>query len=100
MTTSSESVLILGCGFAGVWTSQAVRNAPVAVTVLARPNARPVAPLLSEVATAGLPAPPRAPPIRHILAAQRNATVLLGEARRIVVDGRRVVLEDGTSLPY
>src|SRR5688572_4825323 len=100
MTTSSESVLILGCGFAGLWAAQALRNAPVELTVLDRTNHHLFTPLLYQVATAGLSAPSIAAPIRHILAAQRNATVLLGEARKIDVEGRRVVLEDETSLPY
>jgi NADH dehydrogenase len=100
MPTSSESVLILGCGFAGLWAAQALRKAPVQVTVLDRTNHHLFSPLLYQVATAGLSAPSVAGPIRHILAGQRNTTVLMGEARSIEVDKKSVLLEDGSRIPY
>jgi NADH:ubiquinone reductase (H+-translocating) len=100
MATSPASVLILGCGFAGLWAAQALRKAPVQVTVLDRTNHHLFSPLLYQVATAGLSAPSVAGPIRHILAGQRNATVLMGEARSIEVDKKSVVLEDGSRLAY
>ena len=100
MATSSESVLILGCGFAGLWAAQALRRAPVEVTVLDRTNHHLFSPLLYQVATAGLSAPSVAAPIRHILSGQRNVTVLLGEATKIAVDEKRVLLEDGSALSY
>jgi len=100
MPTSSESVLILGCGFAGLWAAQALRKAPVQVTVLDRTNHHLFSPLLYQVATAGLSAPSVAGPIRHILAGQRNTTVLMGEARSIEVDRKSVLLEDGDRISY
>jgi NADH:ubiquinone reductase (H+-translocating) len=100
MATSSESVLILGCGFAGLWAAQALRKAPVQVTVLDRTNHHLFSPLLYQVATAGLSAPSVAGPIRHILAGQRNATVLMAEARSVEVDKKSVILEDGSRIPY
>jgi NADH:ubiquinone reductase (H+-translocating) len=100
MATSSKSVLILGCGFAGLWAAQALRRAPVRVTVLDRTNHHLFTPLLYQVATAGLSAPSVAGPIRHILAGQRNVTVLLGEARGILPAERKVLLEDGGSIAY
>ncbi|HVJ09970.1 MAG TPA: NAD(P)/FAD-dependent oxidoreductase, partial [Burkholderiales bacterium] len=100
MATSSESVLILGCGFAGLWAAQGLRKAPVEVTVLDRTNHHLFSPLLYQVATAGLSAPSVAGPIRHILAGQRNVTVLLGEASSIDPAAKRVVLEDGAVIPY
>jgi NADH:ubiquinone reductase (H+-translocating) len=93
-------VLILGCGFAGLWAAQALRKAPVEVTVLDRTNHHLFTPLLYQVATAGLSAPSVAGPIRHILAGQRNVTVLLGEARAIEIDSKAAVLEDGSRIPY
>ena len=100
MATSSESVLILGCGFAGLWAAQALRNAPVQVTVLDRTNHHLFSPLLYQVATAGLSAPSVAGAIRHILAGQRNVTVLLGEAVNILPEKKQVLLEDGAALSY
>jgi NADH dehydrogenase len=93
-------VLILGCGFGGLWAAQALRKAPVEVTVIDRTNHHLFSPLLYQVATAGLSAPAIAAPIRHILARQRNTTVLMGEAQDIDVENRQVQLEDGARLPY
>src|ERR1700694_5673807 len=92
---SLPGVVILGCGFGGLWAAQGLRRAPVDVTVIDRTNHHLFSPLLYQVATAGLSAPALAAPIRHILADQRNATVLLGEVTNIDVAGRKVVLEDG-----
>jgi len=68
--------------------------------VLDRTNHHLFTPLLYQVATAGLSAPSIAGPIRHILAGQRNTTVLLGEAKEILRDERQVLLEDGARLGY
>jgi NADH dehydrogenase len=100
MATSSQSVLILGSGFAGLWAAQALRRSPVQVTVLDRTNHHLFTPLLYQVATGGLSAPSIAGPIRHILARQRNATVLLGEARTLEPHGKCVVLQDGGRFAY
>ena len=92
---SSPRVVILGCGFAGLWAAQGLRKAPVQVTVVDRTNHHVFTPLLYQVATAGLSAPAIAAPIRHILAKQRNTTVLLGEVTAIDVAGRKIVLDGG-----
>jgi NADH dehydrogenase len=68
--------------------------------VIDRTNHHLFTPLLYQVATAGLSAPAIAAPIRHILARQRNVTVLMGEAQAIDPAQRRVLLEDGTEVGY
>jgi NADH dehydrogenase len=93
-------VVILGCGFGGLWAAQGLRKAPVDVTVLDRTNHHLFSPLLYQVATAGLSAPAIAAPIRHVLAKQRNTTVLMGEAASIEPVGKQVVLDDGARLDY
>jgi NADH dehydrogenase len=93
-------VLILGCGFGGLFAARALRRAPLRLTVVDRANHHLFQPLLYQVATAGLPAPAIATPIRHILAHQANATVLLGEAARVDLERREVVLADGEALAY
>src|SRR6266850_1797572 len=97
---SRPHVIVLGGGFAGLWAAQALRKAPVEVTLIDRTNHHLFTPLLYQVATAGLSAPAIAAPIRHILAKQRNATVLLGEVTGIDVAGKKVVLEDGSGISY
>jgi len=96
----SERVLIVGCGFGGLFAARALRKAPVEVTVVDRTNHHLFQPLLYQVATAGLAAPAIAEPIRRTLAKQRNATVLYGEAQRVDVAARQVILENGEALAY
>jgi NADH dehydrogenase len=93
-------VVILGCGFGGLWAAQALSRASVDLTVIDRTNHHLFSPLLYQVATAGLSAPSVAAPIRHILAKQRNATVLLGDAKNIDPQKKEVVLEDDSRVPY
>jgi len=97
---SPPSVVVVGCGFGGLWAAQGLARAPVAVTVIDRTNHHLFTPLLYQVATAGLSAPSISAPIRHILEGQKNATVLLGEAQQILPGERRILLEDGTAVAY
>ena len=98
--SAAPHVVILGAGFGGLWAAQALEGAPVRVTVLDRTNHHVFQPLLYQVATAGLAAPAISAPIRHVLADQKNATVLLGDAKRIEPVSRKVELEDGAEIPY
>jgi NADH dehydrogenase len=93
-------VVIVGCGFGGLFAAQALGRAPVRVTVIDRTNHHLFQPLLYQVATGGLSAPAVAAPIRHILAAQENTTVLYGEVGRIDVSRRVVSLENGEEVHY
>lgn len=93
-------VLILGCGFGGLFAARALAAAPVRVTIVDRTNHHLFQPLLYQVATAGLSAPAVAAPIRQVLAAQEHTTVLCGEARRIDAKRRVVALEDGSEIAY
>ena len=97
---SPPRVLIVGCGFGGLWAAQALRKAPAAVTVIDRTNHHLFTPLLYQVATAGLSAPDISAPIRHILEHQKNATMLMANVERVDVQERAVVLEDGSELAY
>src|SRR6266403_238202 len=97
---STPRVVIVGCGFGGLWAAQALRKARAEVTVLDRTNHHLFTPLLYQVATAGLSAPSIAGPIRHILAHQHNTTVLFGEARALDAERRVVRLENGDEIPY
>ena len=98
--SETPHVVILGAGFGGLWAAQALRRAPVRVTVVDRTNHHVFQPLLYQVATAGLAAPAISAPIRHVLADQKNATVLLGEAKGIDTAQRKVLLEDGAEISY
>ena len=93
-------IVILGCGFGGLWAAQALRKARADVTVIDRTNYHLFTPLLYQVATAGLSAPDIAAPIRHILAEQTNTTVLMGDVASIDVEHRAVKLADGGEVEY
>lgn len=93
--------MILGCGFGGLFAARALAmDAEIRVTVVDRTNHHLFQPLLYQVATAGLTAPAVASPIRHILAGQSNATVIYGNAERIHVERRVVVLDGGDEIAY
>ena len=79
-------VVIIGCGFGGLEAAKALAQADVEIVVIDRTNHHLFQPSLYQVATAGLPAPAIAGPIRHILRkqiAQGNLTVLMGEVTSI-----------------
>jgi NADH:ubiquinone reductase (H+-translocating) len=93
-------VVIVGCGFGGLETARALANADVDITLVDKTNHHLFQPLLYQVATAGLSAPAIAAPVRHLFRKQRNVTSLLGEVNAIDPDARKVLLSDGTALPY
>ena len=93
-------IVVIGCGFGGLWAAQALRKAAASVTVIDRTNYHLFTPLLYQVATAGLSAPDIAAPIRHILAPQENTTVLMGNVAAVEPERRVVRLDDGGEVPY
>ena len=97
--TAAQRVVIIGGGFAGLWAVRKLSRAPVSITLIDRNNHHLFQPLLYQVATAGLAAPSIAAPLRHILRDQTNATVIMGEVRRIDPASRLVALTD-REIPY
>ena len=93
-------VVIIGGGFAGLWATRALANAPVRITLVDRCNHHLFQPLLYQVATAGLSSPDIAAPLRHILRKQRNVEVRLAEVRAISATDKSITLEDGGSLDF
>jgi NADH:ubiquinone reductase (H+-translocating) len=92
-------VAIVGGGFGGLSAAQALRRASVKVTLIDRRNHHLFQPLLYQVATAGLSPSDIATPIRRILRNQKNAEVLLAEARSIDLAEKMITLDKG-SLAY
>ena len=93
-------VVIVGAGFGGLAAARALRNAPVAVTVVDRRNHHLFQPLLYQVATAALNPADIAAPIRNVLRRQRNAEVILGDVAAIDLPARTVRLAEGDPLPF
>src|SRR6201987_5824591 len=95
-----SKVIIIGGGFGGLSAAQALKSAPVDVTLLDRRNYHLFQPLLYQVATGSLSPGEVAAPIRGVLGRQKNTRVLLGEVEDIDPVAKRVVLADGASLEY
>src|SRR6516225_3365040 len=89
-----HKVVILGGGFGGLYAAQTLRRAPVEVTVIDRRNFHLFQPLLYQVATGSLSPGEIASPLRGILAKQKNARVLLGNAVDLDPASRSLILAD------
>src|SRR5919108_3923671 len=95
--SDKQKVLILGGGFGGLYAAQALKHAPVDVTLLDRRNFHLFQPLLYQVATGSLSPGEIAAPLRSVLSKQKNTRVLLGEVVDLDPVSKRVRLADGAS---
>ena len=96
-------VVIVGCGFAGLFAARALRRADVEVVVVDRTNHHLFQPLLYQVATGVLSEGDIAPPIRDVLRHQSNTRVLLGEVADVDIARRELridTLGPATTLSY
>jgi NADH dehydrogenase len=100
-SAAKHRVVIVGGGFGGLYaTRELSQSAAVEVTLVDRRNFHLFQPLLYQVATGALAPGEIAQPLRSIFRKRMNVTVLLGEAKAIDVDGRRIVLSDGGPIEY
>lgn len=93
--SAQPHVVIVGAGFGGLTTAQALRRSPVRITVVDRTNHHLFQPLLYQVAMAGLSPADIAAPIRSILRRQANTSVLLAEATNVNFAEQTIQLSDG-----
>ena len=93
-------VVIVGGGFGGLRAAQALKSAPVDVTLIDRRNYHLFQPLLYQVATGSLSPGEIAAPLRSVFSRQKNTRVLLGEVVDLDPVSKRVVLADGASIEY
>src|SRR5215467_9193265 len=93
-------VIIIGGGFGGLSAAQALKSAPVDVTLVDRRNYHLFQPLLYQVATGSLSPGEVAAPLRGVLGRQRNTRVLLGEMVDLDPAARRIRLADGAAIDY
>jgi NADH dehydrogenase len=99
MNVSRQRVVIVGGGFGGLSAARALARVAVDVTLIDRHNYHLFQPLLYQVATAALAPNTIAAPIRAILRAQKNATVLMETVTGIDMAGRAVLVGD-RHVPY
>src|SRR5271170_4075400 len=93
-------VIIIGGGFGGLCAVQALKSAPVDVTLIDRRNYHLFQPLLYQVATGSLSPGEVAAPLRGVLSRQKNTRVLLGDVQDIDPVSKSVLLADGASFEY
>jgi len=93
-------VLILGGGFAGLNAAKALGNTKFDVWLIDKTNHHLFQPLLYQVASAALSPGDIAVPIREILSAYENVTVLMGQVERIDKEKKEVVLQNGDRVGY
>jgi NADH:ubiquinone reductase (H+-translocating) len=97
---SAHRVVIVGAGFGGLECALRLKGAPVAITLVDRRNHHLFQPLLYQVATASLATSEIAWPIRYLLRDRSDVTTLFATVSGIDADNKRVLLDDGDTLPY
>ena len=88
-------VVIIGGGFGGLYTAKALKHEKINVTVIDKRNFHLFQPLLYQVATGGLSPGDIASPLRGILSARKNTSVLKAEVIDIDTEAQDVILRDG-----
>lgn len=91
---SPHHVVIVGGGFGGLYAAQALRKAPVQVTLIDKRNFHLFQPLLYQVATGGLSAGDISSPLRSVLSGNKNTKVLMGEVADVDPKQQKVLLRN------
>ncbi|WP_293976754.1 FAD-dependent oxidoreductase [Sphingomonas sp.] len=93
-------VVVIGAGFAGLQAVKKLKGSTCSITLVDRRNHHLFQPLLYQAATSILAPTEIAWPIRQILKDRRDVSVVLGEVVAVDREGRTVMLDDGTSIPF
>ncbi|RWD70404.1 NAD(P)/FAD-dependent oxidoreductase [Mesorhizobium sp.] len=100
MNEARHHVVVVGAGFGGLELTRALAGAAVRITMIDKRNHHLFQPLLYQVATTSLATSEVAWPIRHLLRRRKDVTTLLGTVTGVDRAGKRVLLQDGSSVPY
>lgn len=93
-------VVIIGGGFAGLYTAKHLKGLPFDITLIDKRNFHLFQPLLYQVATGSLSPADIASPLRGVLKGQKNVQVLMDEAIDIDPDQQQVILKDHPPIAY
>jgi NADH dehydrogenase len=96
----THRVVIVGAGFGGLECAHRLAGAPVSITLVDRRNHHLFQPLLYQVATASLATSEIAWPIRYLMRDRREVTTLFANVNGVNAQSKRVLLDDGDTLPY
>ncbi len=97
---TTHRVVIVGAGFGGLECAHRLAGAPVSITLVDRRNHHLFQPLLYQVATASLATSEIAWPIRYLMRDRREVTTLFANVNGVDAQNKRVLLDDGDTLPY
>src|SRR5580698_1767897 len=100
MAAALQRVVIVGAGFGGLEATFRLAGTPVEITLVDRRNHHLFQPLLYQVATASLATSEIAWPIRHLMRDRSDITTLFATVSGVDADNKRVLLDDGDTLPY
>ena len=97
--TQRARIVIVGCGFGGLFAARALRHSPADVLIVDHNNYHLFQPLLYQVACAALAPADIAQPIRTIFRHQQNTRVMLADVSAVDLAGRAVIAGN-SRLPY
>ncbi|MGH2891759.1 MAG: NAD(P)/FAD-dependent oxidoreductase, partial [Solirubrobacteraceae bacterium] len=94
----SHRVVVIGGGFGGLNAIQALRRAPVEITLIDRRNFHLFQPLTYQVATGALSPGEVAYPLRAIFRSAQNVRVLLADVTGFDLEARQVLLSQAPGM--
>jgi NADH dehydrogenase len=95
-----KHVVIVGGGFAGLYTAKSLKGKNVRVTLIDKKNHHTFQPLLYQVATTVLSPGQIATPLRRILCRCDNTEVIMDEVVGFDLDRKLVSIKIGEDIPY
>ncbi|WP_084448689.1 NAD(P)/FAD-dependent oxidoreductase [Desulfovibrio inopinatus] len=94
VTTEKKKIVILGCGFAGLFAARSFANSDYDVTIVDKENYHVFQPLLYQVATSELDPAQIAYPIRSTFRHVENVDFLMAEVTQIDFKNKYVFLDE------
>lgn len=93
-------VVVIGGGFAGLNVIKPLNKTNLDILLIDKKNHHLFQPLLYQVASAALSPADIATPLREIFSNQKNTSVIMGTAEKILKDKKQVVLANGDIISY